>query len=118
MRDENGDANDDVEAALRLQLKDFATEALVGLNILDDLISIPARTLCSYLDQAEQNITKFKQNQGATGADRTWVRKRRRQKTPPEELDDNREAKFQKTEEKVMSQAEKDDSSYKASDGE
>jgi hypothetical protein len=48
----------------------------------------------------------------------TVQRKRRREKIPPEKLDDNREAKFKKGEEKVMSQAEKDDSSYKTSDGE
>lgn len=63
-------------------------------------------------------MAKLKLNQGATRPERKWVKKRRRQRTPLEELDDKREAKFQKIEEKVMSQAEKDDSSYKTSDGE
>lgn len=58
------------------------------------------------------------QNQGATRTTKPWVRKRRRQITPPEELDDEREAKFQKSEEKAMFKEEGDDSSYKASDGE
>lgn len=60
----------------------------------------------------------LKQNHGATRAERPWVRKRRRQTTPSEELDDKREAKFQKIEEKMLSQADEDDSSYKTSDGE
>jgi hypothetical protein len=91
---------------------------LAGADELDDSICIPARTLCSYLDRAEQNAAMLKENHGATRAERPWVRKRQQEKTPPEELDDKREAKFQKIEEKVMSQAEKDDSSYKTSDGE
>lgn len=84
--------------------------------MLDDLISIPASGLCAYIDQAEQNVAT--QNQGATRTTKPWVRKRRRQRTPTEELDDEREAKFQKSEEKMMSKEEGDDSSYKASDGE
>jgi len=75
--------NDDVEAGLRLQLKDFATESLVGSDKLDDLIFIPASTLCSYLEEAEQNMAKLSQNQRTTK--RQWVGKRRRQRTPPEE---------------------------------
>ena len=63
-------------------------------------------------------MAKLKQNQGATRPERKWVGKRRRQKTPPKELDDKRETKFQKMEEKVMSKAEKDDSSYMTLDGE
>jgi hypothetical protein len=50
--------------------------------------------------------------------ERQWLRKRRQQRTPPEELDYKREAKFQKIVEKVMSQVEKDNSLYKTSDGE
>lgn len=62
-RNEKDNANDDVEADLRLQLKDFATEALVGSDELDDLICIPDHTLCSYVDEAEQNMAKLRQNQ-------------------------------------------------------
>ena len=104
------------EAGLYLQLKDFATEALVGSDELDDIIFIPACIPCLYLDEAEQNIVKLRENQYATK--RQWVGKRQRQKMPQEELDDRREAKFQKIEEKVMSQVEKDDSLYKTSDRE
>lgn len=63
-------------------------------------------------------MAKSRQNQCTTRPERQWVGKRRQQRTPPEELDYKREAKFQKIEEKVISQAEKDDSSYKTSDGE
>ena len=116
IRDEKGNANNDKDASLHLQLQDFATEELIGLNVLDDPISILAIGLCAYLDEAEQNVAI--QNQGATRTAKSWVRMRRRQRTPPEELDDERETKFQKSEEKVMSKEERDDSSYKPSDGE
>lgn len=59
-----------------------------------------------------------KQNQGATRTTKPWVRKRRRQRTPPEELDDKQEAKFQRIEEEAISKAERDDLSYKPSDRE
>lgn len=63
-------------------------------------------------------MAKLSQNPQPTRPERQWVGKRRRQRTPPEELGDEREAKFQKIEEDVMSKGEKDDSSYKTSDGE
>ena len=85
---------------------------MVGSDELDDLICILARTFCSYLDETERNMAKSRQNQCTTRPERQWVGKRRQQRTPPEELDYKREAKFQKIEEKVISQAEKDDSSY------
>ncbi|GAO13113.1 hypothetical protein UVI_02024720 [Ustilaginoidea virens] len=65
-------------------------------------------------NQAEQDMAMVKQNQGAVMETNRWVGKRRRQRTPPEELDDDREAKFQKIEDKVMAQAEENDSSYEA----
>ena len=86
---------------------------------LNDPICIPASTLYSYLEPAEQNVALLKQKRGAVTDKKQWVRKRRRQRTPPEELDDSREAKFRKIEEKAMAKAEKDDSSYRTtSDGE
>lgn len=61
----------------------------------------------------------IKQKQGAVRETKPWVRKRRRQQTPPEELDDSREVQFRKIEEEAIAKAEKDDSSYKTtSDGE
>lgn len=117
-RDEDGNASNDIEAGIRLQLHDFATRDLSRGDIHNDPICISARTLCSYLDRAEQDAAMLKENNGVTRAETPWVRKRRRQRTPPEELDDMREAKFQRTEESVVFKAEKDDSSYKTSDGE
>ncbi|OAQ59075.1 hypothetical protein VFPPC_12275 [Pochonia chlamydosporia 170] len=111
-RDEEGNPNPNEEAGLTLQLRDFATETLSGPDLTES-IRIPASKLYSYLTEAEKNMAKLKQKQGAVRETRPWVRKRRRLETPPEELDDNREAKFRKIEEKAISQAEKDDSSYK-----
>jgi hypothetical protein len=48
-------------------------------------------------------MAKLRQNQCTTRPESQWVGKRRRQRTPLEELDYNREAKFQKIKEKVMS---------------
>lgn len=62
----------------------------MGSSVLDDLISIPASGICTYLDDAEQNMAK--QNEGATRTAKPWVRKRRRTRTPP--VDDEREARF------------------------
>jgi hypothetical protein len=59
-----GNANNDEEAGLHLQLHDFVTEELIGSNVLDDLVSILASRLCAYLDEAEQNVAI--QNKGAT----------------------------------------------------
>ena len=57
----------------------------------------------------------IKQERGTVRRSKPWVRKRRRQNTPPEELDHKREKRFQKEEDKAREKAEKDDSSYKAS---
>lgn len=104
--------------ALRLDMttrpQDLATEELISSNVLNDPISIPASGLCAYLDETEHNVAT--QNQGATRTAKPWIRKRRRQRTPPKELDDEPEAKFQKSEEKGMSKEERDDSLYKPSD--
>lgn len=60
-RAEKGTATNDTEAGIRLQLQDFATEALGGSDrTLTDPICIPAHTLYSYLDQAEQNVAMLK----------------------------------------------------------
>jgi hypothetical protein len=116
-RDEKG--NPSTEAGLCLQLQDFAAKTLASRNDLKDLISIPANTLYSYLMEAEKNMTMRKNKQGAVGDTMLWVRKRRRGRTPEEELDDLREAKMRKTEQATMAKMEKDDSSYKTnSDGE
>ncbi|OAA33951.1 hypothetical protein NOR_08744 [Metarhizium rileyi] len=111
-RDEDGNPNPDEDAGLTLQLRDFATETLSGHDDLcADPIRIPASTLYYYLVEAEKNMAKLQQGQGVVRETKPWVRKRRRQETPPEELHDSREAKFPKIEESVMAQAEKDASS-------
>ncbi|KAG8408025.1 hypothetical protein J3459_018261 [Metarhizium acridum] len=63
--DDEGNLSQNDKAGLYLQLRDFATKALVGTDgLLTDLICIPASTLCLYLEQAEQNVAMLRQNQG------------------------------------------------------
>jgi hypothetical protein len=44
-----------------------------------------------------------------------WVKKRRRDSTPPEQLDSDREGRFAEEEQRVAKKAMMDDGSYKAS---
>ncbi|KAG8406855.1 hypothetical protein J3459_018613 [Metarhizium acridum] len=77
--DDEGNLSKNDKAGLYLQLRDFATKALVGTDgLLTDLICIPASTLCLYLEQAEQNVAMLRQNQGAVEETNSWVRTRRR----------------------------------------
>jgi len=47
-----------------------------------------------------------------------WTRKRRRVSTPPEELDSDRESRFEKEEQRAIKKATMDDVSYKTSSSE
>ncbi|KAI9734349.1 MAG: hypothetical protein M1834_002455 [Cirrosporium novae-zelandiae] len=123
IRDENGNPTDDAEAGLHLQLQDFAPEALADMNEpLRDPIHISANTLCMYIERAENRAAVIKrerdviqQERDAPSPTRPWVRKRRRHSTPPEELEQEREKRFQEDEDRASVQAAQDDSSYKAS---
>ena len=115
-RNDEGNPNEAAGAGLCLQLQDFATEALVeSAGSLHNEIRIPATALCLYLQRAEEQAVMIKQEKGTVRRSKPWVRKRRRQHTPPEELDHKREKRFQKEENKAGEKAQNDDSSYKAS---
>lgn len=94
IRDENGNPNDSPEAGLHLQLQDFATEALVEHESLHEPIHISANTLCTYIKDAEDQAALTKQRRGVVRPTKPWVRKRRRESTPPEELEPRREERF------------------------
>ncbi|PBP26977.1 hypothetical protein BUE80_DR002082 [Diplocarpon rosae] len=110
LRDENGLVNDLSVAGLHLQLLDFAVDDVVlPHGPCQDPISISARTLCSYINKAEGSIGTM------VGSAKPWIRKRRRQETPPEELRPAREKRFRMDEDKASELAEKKDSSYESS---
>jgi hypothetical protein len=93
-RDRNGKPNTSRTGGLQLRLRDFAAEALAEpKGQLRDLIVISASNLCSFLQRAEDRATFIKQQKGIKSA-KTFVRKRRRDSTPPEELTYRDEKRF------------------------
>jgi hypothetical protein len=115
-RDEDGVPNLDPGAGLHLRLEDFATEALVETyEDLEGHIFIPSNALCAYLDRAENRESTIKQERGVVKPLKSNVRKRRRQSTPPEELQSDRETRFLQDEHKASQRSMRDDLSYVAS---
>lgn len=57
----------------------------------------------------------MKQGEGLVRSTIPWVRKRRRDSTPPEQLDSDREGRFAEQEQRAAKKAMIDDGSYKAS---
>lgn len=82
---------------------------------LTDTIFISAAKLYSYLEEAEQEVSNLEKESGAPRRLQPWTTKRRRQQTPPEELDESRERKFRKNETEALRLAEAEDSSYENS---
>jgi hypothetical protein len=68
--------------------------------------------LCSFLQRAEDRETFVKQQKGIKST-KTFVRKRRRDSTPPAELTHKDEKRFRANENRAEDEATKDDSSYK-----
>lgn len=85
-RDTNGNPSPSHTGDLRLRLRDFATEALAGADLLHDPIIIPANKLCSLLEEAEAAASVVGQQTGIITANKPWIRKRRRKSSSPEEL--------------------------------
>jgi hypothetical protein len=97
-----------------MQHQDFATEALAWPpGSLSDRVSISAATLCAYVEYAEKEAVVAEQARGVLGSIKSWVRKRRREDTPPEELKQKFGRNFRDGEERA--QAEENNSSYKVS---
>jgi hypothetical protein len=74
--------------------------------------------LYSFLERAETKARKLKLGEGVVTSDTPWVKKRRRDSTPPEQLDTDREGRFVKQEQRAAKKAMVDDVSYKASSSE
>ncbi|KAJ8058571.1 hypothetical protein OCU04_012749 [Sclerotinia nivalis] len=107
IHDENGNPNNSAEAGLHLELQNFGPEPMVQPGgSLCHSIYIPVATLCSYIELAENRTTMIKQRKGIFDSIEPRVRKRPRESTPPEELDQRRERRFRESEERVVKQAE------------
>jgi hypothetical protein len=99
-----------------LQLEDFGTKAFATkFPDLTDSIHISAKQLFSFLERAEVKARRLKQGEGLITSDKPWIRKRRRDSTPPEQLDLDREGRFAEDEERAAKKAMMDDGSYMAS---
>ncbi|TVY90308.1 hypothetical protein LAWI1_G003603 [Lachnellula willkommii] len=110
----NGTPNASRTKGLELRLRDFTTEELADSDgRLRDPIWISAHTLCACLEGAENTASIVKQKAGVVRSTKPWVRKRRRESTPPEELKHKDEKRFRAHETRAEDDAAKDDSSYK-----
>ncbi|KAG9232706.1 hypothetical protein BJ875DRAFT_505834 [Amylocarpus encephaloides] len=113
-RDINGNPSASRTGGLRLRLRDFATEALTGVELqLRDPIILPANKLYSLLEHAEDAASVVEQQTGIVTTNKRWVRKRRRESSPPEELTQRDEKRFRANESRAADQTTRDDSSYK-----
>jgi hypothetical protein len=115
-RNVDGNPIDDPQRGLRLHLGDFALKVLAGKTRLDEEIFIPAKALFQYLEIAERGDLRTRASPEGDAIN-PGTRKRRREYTPPEELDDKAEHRFRVDEDRVEQRAEQDDSSYHASSG-
>jgi len=83
---------------------------------LDEEIFIPAKDLFTYLCDAEDSDLKSRGSPVCKGIN-PGTRKRRRESTPPDQLDEDDEDQFQAEEDRAEERAERDDSSYHGSSG-
>src|SRR5947209_3543868 len=115
-RHENGKADPKPEADLNLRLQDFAPEVIVrSFTNLQGHIFISSQNLCAYLDDAEALDSTRNHKEGVETLVRANLKKRKREKIPPEELELEREAIFQEEEQRASKRTMRDDSDYSAS---
>jgi len=79
---------------------------------MSEIIFIPATTLVEFLVDAENAELMIKENTGVRQVLGKVVKKRRRQSTPVEHLDDVREEKFKAEEARAEKRAKKEDKAW------
>jgi hypothetical protein len=84
-RDEDGKPNTAPGSGLRIELKDFACEELS--RDVQGFLEIDSATLCRMLERAEKRYEMLKRKEGSRPSAIQASRKRRRERTPIEELD-------------------------------
>lgn len=111
-QDTNGDPKSTGE--LRLRLRDFAAEDVPGsVETLQQEIFITAERLCELLAEAEKQLSIVNQGTQKVTTTKAWTKKRRRERTPTEELEERDEKRFQVMEEKEQAGVSGYDTSYK-----
>jgi hypothetical protein len=80
---------------------------------MSEPIFIPATTLTEFLVNAEKAESMIKENTGARLTFGKIVRKRRRQSTPVEELDEVKEKRFKEEEERAEKRVTKADKAWR-----
>ncbi|KAH9204218.1 hypothetical protein DL95DRAFT_529357 [Leptodontidium sp. 2 PMI_412] len=111
-RDKDGIANSSLSAGISLRLDDFATTVLHP-SPMSEPIFIPATTLTEFHVNAEKVESMIKENTGARLTLGKIVRKRRRQSTPVEELDEVKEKRFKEEEERAEKRVRKADKAWR-----
>jgi hypothetical protein len=87
---------------LWLCLRDFATKALADVEQqLRDLILFSANKLYSLLEHAKDTASVIRQQTSIVTTDKPWVRKRRRETSPPEKLTKRDKKRFRADESKA-----------------
>lgn len=109
-RDEFGNPNLSPDAGLKLELRDFATERLA--EGVSGSFLIDSAALCRFLEEAEQ---EDKRRQGDVQSLLPGAKKRRREYTPPDEVNSEDERRLAEDERRVRARESEDDSSYKSS---
>ncbi|MCJ1469037.1 hypothetical protein MMC07_007669 [Pseudocyphellaria aurata] len=91
-RDGVGNLISNPQASLHLPLEDFGAED-VGANLTDltQSVQISAEMLFDFLERAERKERLLKVGERRTMSTTPWVRKRKREGTPPEQLVPDRE---------------------------
>jgi predicted alpha/beta superfamily hydrolase len=103
----------DPATGLELQLKDFASEALIeNPDTMNHRVFISSSTLYDFLTRAEAKEKLVKERKGKMVQLESGARKRRRQKTPPEELKSDDERRFLEEEERVAKRMARWDGDY------
>lgn len=76
---------------------------------------ISAENLFTFLERAEVKARRVKQGEGLARSTKPWVKKRRRDSTPPEQLGSDREGRFAEEEQRAAKKSIRGGVPYKAS---
>ncbi|KAG4430698.1 hypothetical protein IFR05_013817 [Cadophora sp. M221] len=101
--------------ALEIPLQAFAPSSCYPFNVPPQgSITIPAHTLCTFLQEAEKTASMIVQKTGLVKlpATRTWKKKRRREITPEDELLESDKKRFKIEENKALELETKDNGSF------
>jgi hypothetical protein len=109
--DEFGGPNLSRDAGLKLELRDFAPQDLA--RGISGSFLIDSATLCRFLNEAEQEEQEAEQERGVIQRLLPGAKKRRREKTPPEDINSEDDRRHVDNERMVRARASADDSSYK-----